>query len=146
MSKAFDTIDHHILISKLHFYGIRNTELNWFTSYLTNRSQFVEIDDTYSNLLMLNTGVPQGSILGPLLFIIYINDISNSTTFFNFIMYADDTSLSSSINTSFTSSKQFVRDINSALQQVHIWLSVNKLSLNINKTKYIVFKSKNKSI
>ena len=97
LSKAFDTLDHDILTKKLAHHGIHGTALQWFTSYLTDRSQYVEIEGVSSNILPLYTGVPQGSILGPLLFLIYMNDIPNCTKQFNFILYADDTTLSNTI-------------------------------------------------
>ena len=84
-------LDHNILPDKLHYYGVRNTPLDLFKNYLTNRKQYVEIDSVKSKMGEIQTGVPQGSILGPLLFIIYINDIKTSTELFNVITYADDT-------------------------------------------------------
>ena len=89
LSKAFDTLDHNILLDKLHYYGVRNTPLDLFKNYLTNRKQYVEIDSVKSKMGEIQTGVPQGSILGPLLFIIYINDIKTSTELFNVITYAE---------------------------------------------------------
>ena len=93
LSKAFDTLNHLILLNKLKFYGLSNTPLKWFESYLYGRQQFVDFDGTASNTAMINTGVPQGSILGPLLFIIYMNDINMASNKFNAILYADDTNL-----------------------------------------------------
>ena len=89
-SKAFDTLDHKILIKKLHYYGVRDKELEWFTNYLNNRWQCKELDDAQSQLLELQTGVPHGSILGPLLFLIYINDLPMATENFEYVLYADD--------------------------------------------------------
>jgi hypothetical protein len=89
LSKAFDTISHDILIKKLEFYGICQTPLRWFQSYLSDRKQFIYYDGINSSPSNINTGVPQGSILGPLLFLIYINDIINVSDKFNFVLYAD---------------------------------------------------------
>ena len=93
LSKVFDTIDHSILLNKLNYYGIQGNSLKWFESYLTNRKQQVEFKECLSTLKEITTGVPQGSILGPLLFIIYMNDISKVTNKFHFTLYADDTFL-----------------------------------------------------
>ena len=90
LSKAFDTLDHNILIKKLQYYGVIGTPLNWFQSYLTDRTQYVEVNNESSSLQTILTGVPQGSILGPLLFLIYMNDIPNASNLFTFILYADD--------------------------------------------------------
>ena len=92
LSKAFDTLDHKILISKLRYYGLNENAIQWFYSYLSDRSQYVEIDNIKSDFKNISTGVPQGSILGPLLFIIYINDINTVSKAFRSILYADDTS------------------------------------------------------
>ena len=140
LSKAFDTLDHSILLTKLKYYGIQDDELMWFSSYLTNRQQYVELDGISSELKPLFTGVPQGSILGPLLFLIYINDIPQSSQHFKYILYADDTTLSTTVQ--FRSATQI--DINNELSNVHNWLAVNKLSLNVKKTKYVLFHAMNK--
>ena len=94
LSKAFDTLDHSILLSKLEYYGIRNNALKLLKNYLSNRKQYVVLDTVQSNSVNIVTGVPQGSILGPLLFTIYINDSEK----FKFIMYADDTTLLTTAN------------------------------------------------
>ena len=93
LSKAFDTLDHTILLSKLKHYGIKNKAFQWFNSYLSNRHQYVEFEGARSETLGLEMGVPQGSILGPLLFIIYVNDMHTVSNKFTFITYADDTTL-----------------------------------------------------
>ena len=93
LSKAFDTVDHDILLSKLEYYGIRGVALEWFRSYLSNRQQFVSINGTQSLPCNICCGVPQGSILGPLLFSLYINDFDQSSDILSFILFADDSNL-----------------------------------------------------
>ena len=142
LSKAFDTLDHTVLIQKLHYYGIKDTALNCFRSYLTKITQYVECNGVSSSIKEIETGVPQGSILGPLLFIIYMNDIHTVSDNLNFILYADDT-LSSPI-CSFTSQCNGNIElvsvlINSELNKIADWLAVNKLSLNVQKTKFMIF-------
>ena len=95
--RLFDTLNHNILLKKLNYYGITGTPLLWFKSYLSNRSQYVSFNGKCSTLLPLTCGVPQGSILGPLLFIIYVNDMHKASSKFDSILYADDTSLVSSL-------------------------------------------------
>ena len=135
LSKAFDTLDHNILLSKLSFYGINGRALELIKSYLSDRFQFVMFEDIRSNLMEIKCGVPQGSILGPLLFIIYMNDLQFSSTQFNMVIYADDTALCTTLNLDSTNQKK----LNAELKLINQWLQINKLSLNVSKTKAMLF-------
>ena len=146
LSKAFDTLNHAILMDKLKYYGLNETSLNWFRSYLHDRYQYTEYNGTCSDVINLTTGVPQGSILGPLLFIIYMNDIHVATSNFKAILYADDTNLlspmcsfSSSNSLNPTKLTEVTNSINDELSHVHEWLLINKLSVNVTKTKFMIF-------
>ena len=139
LSKAFDTIDHDILIYKLKRYGIQGIALSWIRDYLTNRKQYVLFQSSESPKSNVLCGVPQGSILGPLLFLIYINDIIYSSPLLSFILFADDTNI-------FYSHKNFdslITTLNSELSKVSSWFICNKLSLNIAKTNFMLFKPSN---
>ena len=142
LSKAFDTVDHHILLRKLENYGIRGTSLNWFKSYLCARKQSVKFGDEQSTILLLKCGVPQGSILGPLLFLIYINDMINSSKLLKYILFADD----STLYASHSDLNYLVNLINEEIKKVQNWIQANKLTLNIKKTHYIIFARCRKTI
>ncbi len=135
LSKAFDTISHEILLKKLDNLGVRGVSNLWFRNYLTDRKQFMDIYDMKSSTESLICGVPQGSILGPLLFLIYVNDIANSTTL-QILSFADDTTASmSSANI-----QSLYRNMNVQLEQLNTWFRANRLCLNVKKTKYILFR------
>ena len=140
LSKAFDTLDHSILLKKLSFYGVSGVALGWFESYIYQRKQYVKFHETKSSTEQINIGVPQGSILGPLLFLIYVNDINNASSMFKYILYADDTTLISTF-CSFCDTISTEHFLNSELDKIYKWLCANRLSLNICKTKYMVFHS-----
>ena len=140
LSKAFDTINHKILIRKLEHHGIREVTQLWFQNYLTNRRQIVKYNQIRSKEMLMQTGVPQKSILGPILFLLYINDIENCSKLLSFVLFADDTNIFYSSNCLKTINEVIQTEIN----KVSEWLNVNKLSLNITKTKFILFRSSNK--
>ena len=134
LSKAFDTINYNILLEKLTYYGVSGMANNLIKSHLTSRKQYVDFQEAKSALLDIKTGFPQGSILGPLLFIIYINDVSSVSSLFVPITYADDTTLSSNLNTFLYANNETPEDeMNNELGKISNWLKLNKLSLNIKK-------------
>jgi hypothetical protein len=135
LSKAFDSLQHDILLNKMKHYGIRGVALDWFNSYISNRIQYVSYQNVNSINGNIMCGVPQGSVLGPLLFLIYTNDLPNISNHGKFVLFADDT------NVIYTSSNidQFENSINDDLQKIGDWFNSNKLSVNVGKTKYIMF-------
>ena len=137
--KAFDTVMPQILIKKLYAVGIRGTMLDWIGSYLTNRKIYVSVNGIKSKTCVTNIGVPQGSILGPLLFLIYINDMNRCMKHLSCIHYADDTS----VFIEGSSLSELVPKINEDLENILKWLNLNKLSLNINKSYFMIFSNKN---
>ncbi len=141
LSKAFDTIDHDILIGKLNHYRICGVSSLWFQNYLSNRKQSVKIGNTVSRMEYIKCGVPQGSILGPLLFILYINDCANDLQNSELFMFADDTNLFSAGH----NIPDLERSVNAELNILSEWFKANRLSLNIKKTQFMVF-SKRRSI
>ena len=138
LKKAFDTIDHEVLISKLRAYGVDDLTLPWFRSYLADRKQRCFVNGQFSNSSFITKGVPQGSIIGPLLFLVYINDLPNCLNEGIPRMFADDTNISFSSNTL----SDLERLINFELQSLSRWLIANKLSLNIAKTEFMVIGSR----
>ena len=135
MKKAFDTVNHLILFKKLEHYGIRGIPLEWFKSYLNNRKQYVSVCCNIVEILEITYGVPQGSVSGALLFLLYINNlplVSNKLTFFPF---ADDT------NIYYESSDvlEINKTVNKDLRKVRKWLEANRLALNIGKTNFVLF-------
>ena len=145
--KAFDVIPHKTLLKKLYAYGIRGEIYNWFKSYLSDRSQFVQYQNSKSGTKPITHGVPQGSILGPLLFILYINDFSNASELLFSILFADDTSV-------FIEGYEYdkmIEILNKEMKKIDTWLECNGLVINTDKTHYMVFhrakfKSTNKDI
>ena len=142
LQKAFDTVDHKILLSKLNHYGVRGLPNQWFRSYLTNRQQFVSISGYNSQKRHVEFGVPQGSVLGPLLFLIYINDLPNAIKNSQTNLFADDTCLLSSDS----SLESLETKVNGDLVELSSWLQANKISLNATKTEVLLFRSRNKNI
>ena len=138
LKSASDTVNHDILIKKLDHYGFRNNVLDLLISYLSNRKQFVKSGDIESSLLAVVCGVPQGSVLGPLLFILYITDIVNCGKFESFL-FADDAALLLADN----KLKVLKKVVKTEVKFLHEWLITNKLTLNLKKTNYMLISNIN---
>ena len=129
------------MLSKLRYYGVSGIELKFFADYLLERFQYVDYSGICSKKLPITTGVPQGSVLGPLLFLIYINDLPTVSDIFNILMYADDTTLFCNFD-----NIRNENTINNEINNIYKWLCSNKLSLNVSKTKYMCFHTSNKIV
>ena len=137
LKKAFDTVNHSILLKKLDHYGVRGVPLQWFDSYLSDRKQYVSVNGSTSDELTITHGVPQGSVLGPLLFLLFINDLPSVSEVLTFYLFADDTNI-------YFESDDLVhmqKVVNRELRKVRKWLEANRLALNIDKTNFIIFHS-----
>ena len=143
-AKAFDTINHSILLSKMQNYGINGLPLDWFRNYLCKRVQYVLHNGAISSFKLSSCGVPQGSVLGPTLFLLYINDLPQSTTYFDFRLFADD----SNIFHSFPPSQTKIRlsEITDHLLYVTKWCDANKITINIKKTNVMVIQPRRKVV
>ena len=142
LQKAFDTVEHDILSSKLEHYGIRGLANEWFKSYLSNRKQYVSINGYDSNLADVKFGVPQGSVLVPLLFLIYINDLNKALKFCKVHHFVDDTNLIYFSKSVYSLNKY----INLDLKNLTYWLNANRISLNVEKTELVIFKHQRKKL
>ena len=139
LSKAFDIIDHNILLAKFEFYVVKSLSNELFKNYFTNRQQYVSLENKISIFLEIKMGVPQGSILGPLLFLIYVHDLVKCSNIYFFILFAHDTPLIVDLD---VYNKTI---INRELKKLSLWLKLNKLSMNVKKSKCIVFRQPQKS-
>ena len=139
-SLLIDTLNHSVLVKKLERYGVRGLPLDWLTNYLKGCKQFVSVDGRYSELKTCNIGVPQGSILGSILFLTYINDLPNVSSIFSSILYADDTTLLTS-----NADYNLISDINNELPKLQR-LVVNLLTLNLDKILLTLFSNRHDSV
>ena len=137
LSKAFDTVDHVILLKKLNIYGVGGESLEWFSSYLRNRVQHCMVNNTLSQARHMSTGVPQGSTLGPLLFLVYVNDLPNCLEHTAPGMYADDTQITATAETV----DELENLLNKDIENLNIWLNANRLAANGTKTEFIIIAS-----
>ena len=137
VQKAFDTVDHDILLSKLHRYGFRGIINEWFASYLNNRMHTTQIGQHVSNKAIVTCGVLQGSVLGPLLFLLYVNDMYQCSNKFKFYLFADDTNILYADK----NLKTLEVTVNAELRNFCDWLTSNKLSLDTKKSNFVLFHS-----
>ena len=138
LKKAFDTVNHKLLVEKLSFYGVSGIANTWLENYLMNRKQYVVVDNQASSMQFIKCGVPQGSVLGPVLFLLFINDICNVSNLLKFVLFADDTNI-------FCSNENVAvlqYTLNRVLAKLFVWFSINKLSLNLGKTNYMLFRGR----
>ena len=142
LQKAFDTVNHNILLRKLEHYGMCGNSLKWFESYLNDRKQFVSVNGHSSSTCSITCGVPQGSVLGPLLFLIYMNDLPNSSKLLTFFLFADDTNIYFESN----DLTKLTKTVNKELKKVKTWMDCNKLALNIDKTNFVLFHAPKKKL
>jgi hypothetical protein len=141
-SKAFDTVNHQILLDKLNRYGVRGIANTWIRSYLDKRTQFCTYDGKKSKTKYITCGIPQGSILGPLLFLVYVNDLHSATKNSDIILFADDSNIFSGGKTI----TEIQNNLNAEMPKLIKWLQANRLSLNVDKTHAMVFGTKNEEI
>ena len=137
-SKAFDCVRHDILLKKMYRYGVRGIALDWFKSYLHNRQQYVDVNGKMSGNLTVERGVPQGSILGPLLFLIFINDFPNCSQNFKFTLFADDSTLARTFH-NYLSTNDIKQQLSLNLEEIRQWLKANHIKINTDKSYYISF-------
>ena len=130
LSKAFDLVNHSILLKKMERYGIRGVALSWFMDYLTGRSQRVCVEQDRSDWIDVHKGVPQGSVLGPLLFILYVNDLPRVLEACTVKQYADDTTMSHTA----VSASELEFSLNRDMEGITKWMDKNRLKLNVKKT------------
>ena len=135
LTKAFDTVNHQILLDKLHHYGVRGQTNDLFKSYLSNRKQYVKIGKSESSYQSINCGVPQGSVLGPLLFLIYVNDIANQSPLGNIRLFADDTNAF----VEHENLEQLYENSKIIIEYLYKWFNANKLTVNSSKSSFTIF-------